>query len=187
MGWRAGRREDFLALGQLPEGGGRHWAPTLRLGFLLFLSLHPHISSERTRLILSPRSGLCKRQGPQKTSVERDLRPSPGTDQEKGVGQGGEGLGLFLKISPKTPHSSSGESEACGPVRRPGPWNAMVVAIGSVGSRNRRARGDWDAHSAFQGRDEAGLGEWKALCKPQESIWTQPTASGPGLPGTLPL
>lgn len=66
------------------------------------------------------------------------------------MGQGGERLGLFLKTSPKTPHSSSNESQACGPVRRPGPWNAMVAAIGSVGSRNRRARGD--AHSAFQGK-----------------------------------
>lgn len=52
------------------------------------------------------------------------------------MGQGGEGLGLFLKTSPKTPHSSSGESEACGPVRRSEPWNAMVATIGSVGSRD---------------------------------------------------
>lgn len=106
---------------------------------------------------------MCKRLGTPKTSVERDLRPSPGNDQEKGVGQGREGLGLFLKTSPKTPHSSLGESEACGPVKRPGPWNAMVAAIGSVGSRNGQASEDWATHSAFQGRDETGHGEWKAL------------------------
>lgn len=36
---------------------------------------------------------------------------------------------------------------------------AVVATISAVGSSHRREGGDWDTHSAFQGRDKAGLGE----------------------------